>query len=52
MAHLMTLGTHSIVGFLDVKGLATDASASLREMPMWAVFRAPQSLAPSPHIPT
>lgn len=48
----MTAGTHSMVGFLDVKGDATEASASERDMPAWAAFRAPQSLAPSPHIPT
>ena len=36
----------------DVNGEATDASASDSEMPACAIFRAPQSLAPSPHIPT
>lgn len=49
---LIIVGTHSIFGFLEVKGDATEASASDKEMPACAVFRAPQSLAPSPHIPT
>lgn len=35
----------------DVKGAAIEASASERETPMSAVFKAPQSLAPSPHMP-
>ena len=48
----MTVGTHSMLGVREVKGEATDASASDSEMPAWAVFNAPQSLAPSPHIPT
>lgn len=34
-----------------VKGAAIEASASLSEMPTAAYFRAPQSLAPSPHMP-
>ena len=50
--HLTTQGTHSMLGVLEVKGDATEASASDSEMPMWAAFNAPQSLAPSPHIPT
>lgn len=50
--YLITLGTHSMLGILEVKGEATDASASDREIPAWAILRAPQSLAPSPHIPT
>lgn len=29
----MIVGTHSIVGVLDVNGLATDASAVERDMP-------------------
>lgn len=49
---LITVGTHSILGVREVKGEATDASASDSEMPACAVLRAPQSLAPSPHIPT
>lgn len=49
---LMTNGTHSIFGFLDVNGLATDASAFDSDIPELAALRAPQSFAPSPHIPT
>jgi hypothetical protein len=36
---------------LLVKGAAIEASASERLIPASATFRAPQSLAPSPHIP-
>lgn len=50
--YLMTVGTHEILGVFEVKGEATEASASDKEIPAWAVLRAPQSLAPSPHIPT
>ena len=35
----------------EVKGAAIDASASDKEIPTSAAFSAPQSLAPSPHIP-
>jgi len=35
-----------------VKGAAIDASASERLIPASAYFRAMQSFAPSPHIPT
>ena len=35
----------------EVKGAAIDASASDREMPTSAAFNAPQSFAPSPHMP-
>ena len=52
MQYLISVGTHSIVGVVDVKGDATDASAGERDTPVLAVFRAPQSLAPSPHMPT
>jgi hypothetical protein len=48
----MTLGTQVMLGFLEVNGAATDASASDKEIPAWAAFNAPQSLAPSPHMPT
>ena len=69
----ITYGTHEMLTFLDVKGAATEASASDNEMPayeklksilfdiygkhLWkipacAVFKAPQSLQPSPHIIT
>lgn len=34
-----------------MKGAAIDASASEREIPISALLSAPQSLAPSPHIP-
>jgi len=46
-----TFSTHEILGIEDVKGAAIEASASLKEMPTSAVFKAPQSFAPSPHIP-
>ena len=36
---------------LLVNGAAMEASASLSEIPTAAFLRAPQSLAPSPHIP-
>jgi hypothetical protein len=36
----------------DVKGATTRASASLKAMPTWTAFRAPQSLPPSPHMRT
>lgn len=48
----MTVGMHLIFCLVDVKGDATDASATDNDTPAWAVFRAPQSFAPSPHIPT
>jgi hypothetical protein len=48
----MTVGTHSIVGVLDVNGLATDASAVDSDIPACAAFNAPTSFAPSPHIET
>lgn len=48
----MTVGTHSILAMLEVKGETTEASAWDNEMPTSAAFRAPQSLAPSPHMPT
>ena len=51
-SYRMRVGTQVILGSLEVKGEATDASASDREIPAWAVFSAPQSFAPSPHIPT
>jgi ABC-type Co2+ transport system permease subunit len=35
-----------------VKGAAIEASELEREIPLSAVFKAAQSLAPSPHIPT
>jgi len=51
-ADRMTSGTQEMLGVFDVNGETTEASASDSEMPAWAVRRAPQSLAPSPHIPT
>lgn len=48
----MTMGTHSMLATLEVKGETTEASAWESEMPTSAAFRAPQSLAPSPHMPT
>lgn len=48
----MTMGTHSMLAMLEVKGETTEASAWESEMPTSAAFRAPQSLAPSPHMPT
>ncbi|RNA36474.1 hypothetical protein BpHYR1_045069 [Brachionus plicatilis] len=47
---LIVVGTHSILGFFEVNGLATEASAFDNDMP--DKITAPQSLAPSPHIPT
>ena len=43
-------GTHDMFGCWEVKGEATELSASEREIPECAALRAPQSLAPSPHI--
>lgn len=51
-AHLMSMGTQLMFSDLEVKGDATDASASDRDTPTSAALRAPQSLAPSPHMPT
>jgi hypothetical protein len=48
----MTMGTHSMLAMLEVNGETTEASACDSEMPTSAAFRAPQSLAPSPHMPT
>ena len=33
----ITIGTHSIFGFLDVNGLATDASALDNDIPAFAI---------------
>lgn len=52
LPYLMTMGTHSMLATLEVKGETTEASAWESEMPTSAAFRAPQSLAPSPHMPT
>jgi len=40
-----------ILGVLEVKGAAMDASASDNDNPTSAVLSAVQSFAPSPHIP-
>lgn len=48
---VMSSGTQEMLDFLEVKEEATDASASDREIPALAALRAPQSLAPSPHMP-
>lgn len=52
LPYLMTMGTHSMLATLEVKGETTEASAWESEMPTSAAFSAPQSLAPSPHMPT
>lgn len=52
LPHLMSSGTQLMSSVLDVKGEATEASASDRETPTSAALKAPQSLAPSPHMPT
>jgi hypothetical protein len=49
---LISAGTQVILGILEVKGEATDASVSDSEMPALAALNAPQSFAPSPHIQT
>jgi hypothetical protein len=43
--------TQEISFILLVKGAAIEASDSERDIPTSAVFKALQSLAPSPHIP-
>ena len=48
----MRAGTQEMSGVLEVKGAATLASASDKEIPAFAAFNAPQSFAPSPHIIT
>lgn len=40
LANLMTMGTQVMLGSLEVKGEATLASVSDREIPVWAVFSA------------
>ena len=44
----MTVRTQEMLVTRLVKGEATEASVSDRDMPVWAALRAPQSLAPSP----
>ena len=48
---ISSLTTHLMSYCLLVKGAAIEASASLSEIPTAAVFRAPQSFAPSPQMP-
>lgn len=38
--YLMRLGTQEMLGVLEVKGEATEASSSEREIPPWALFSA------------
>lgn len=52
LPHLISSGTQLMFSDLEVKGEATEASASDRDTPTSAALRAPQSLAPSPHMPT
>lgn len=40
LTYLISWGTHSMFGVLEVKGEATDASCSDKEMPTWAIFKA------------
>ena len=47
----MSSGTQAMLGSLEVNGDATELSASESEIPACARFRAPQSFAPSPHMP-
>ena len=47
----ITVGTHEMSKTRDVKGAATEASASDNEIPTSAALSAPQSLAPSPQNP-
>jgi len=49
--YLATWTTQEISYTFDVKGAAIEASASERDIPTSAVLSAPQSFAPSPHIP-
>jgi hypothetical protein len=49
--HRMTSRREDISGLLLVNGAATEASASDKEMPMSAVFKAGASFAPSPVNP-
>lgn len=49
---LSNVTTHSMFYIALVKGAAIEASASDKLIPTSAVFSAPQSFAPSPHIPT
>ena len=52
ITYRITWGTQEMFGVFEVNGDTTEASASDSEIPAWAVRRALQSLAPSPHIPT
>lgn len=47
---VITSKTHLISRVRDVNGLAALDSLPFNDMPVWAAFNAPQSLAPSPHI--
>ena len=49
---LKSTGIHDMSCILEVNGAAIEASVSDSDTPASAYFKAPQSLAPSPHIPT
>ena len=54
-AHLPSLSKVIILEIsysCEVNGAAIDASASESDKPTSAAFKAPQSFAPSPHMPT
>ena len=44
--------THAILVFIEEKGAENDASASQKDIPILAYFKAAQSFAPSPVIQT
>lgn len=50
--YLISSTMDEMLAIWDVKGAEIEASAWDRERPMSACLRAPQSLAPSPHIDT
>lgn len=50
--YFMRLIMELMLGTLDVNGAAIEASELERDSPTSACFKAPQSLAPSPHMPT
>ena len=50
--YLISSTIEEILATWEVKGAEIEASACERDSPISACFRAPQSLAPSPHIDT
>lgn len=50
--YFMSSTTAEMLIIFEVKGAEIEASASDKERPTSACFKAPQSLAPSPHITT